>query len=54
MRMGQAHIEMTEQDSDPALGLNRGRLYLLDNGSRKTRLCARFNTGALQVIATEP
>ena len=32
----------------------RARLYLKDNGSGKTQLCIRFNSGAVQVIATQP
>lgn len=33
---------------------NRGRLYCRDNGAGKTQLVVRFNSGAVQVIATEP
>jgi Pectate lyase superfamily protein len=33
---------------------NTARLYCRDNGAGKTQLCVRFNTGAVQVIATEP
>lgn len=33
---------------------NTGRLFVKDNGAGKTQLCVRFNTGAVQVIATEP
>jgi len=41
--------------SDPvAPAANSGRLYFRDNGSGKTQLVARFPTGAVQVIATEP
>ena len=29
-------------------------IYAKDNGSGKTQLCVRFNTGAVQVLATEP
>jgi hypothetical protein len=55
MRLGTVYLEMTEQGSDPAApGTNRGRLFLRDNGSGKTQLCVVFNTGAVQVIATEP
>jgi hypothetical protein len=55
MRMGTCYLEMTEQGAAPdAPGANRGRLYLIDNGAGKTQLCIRFNTGAVQVIATEP
>jgi len=41
--------------SDPAApATNFGRLYFKDNGAGKTQLVARFPTGAVQVIATEP
>lgn len=52
--LGTCYIEMTEQAGDPdAPGANRCRMWLRDNGG-KTELCARFNTGVVQVIATEP
>lgn len=56
MRMGECYIEMTEQSGgDPdAPGADRGRLYVKDNGAGKSQLCVRFNTGAVQVLATEP
>jgi hypothetical protein len=48
-------LDLLEQAVDPsAPSANRGRLYLRDNGSGKTQLCVRFNTGAIQVLATEP
>lgn len=48
-------LRLLEQGSDPsAPSANYGVLYLRDNGSGKTQLCVRFNTGAVQVIATEP
>lgn len=31
-----------------------GRLYVRDNGSGKSQIVVRFNTGAIQVVATEP
>lgn len=49
LRMGSTYIEMTEQSANPAApGLNRCRLFVRDNGSGKTQLCVRFNTGAVQ------
>jgi pectate lyase-like protein len=40
---------------DPgAPSANRGRMYWRDNGGGKTQLVARFPTGAVQVLATEP
>jgi hypothetical protein len=41
--------------TDPAApATNHGRLYFRDNGAGKTQVVARFPTGAIQVIATEP
>lgn len=52
---GSASIDFVEASADPsAPAANCGRLFLRDNGSSKTQLCVRFNTGAIQVIATEP
>lgn len=48
-------IELSEQSADVAApGLNRVRIYSKDNGSAKTLLVARFNTGDVQTVATEP
>jgi hypothetical protein len=38
----------------PAPGANGCRIYTKDSGGGKTQLIARFNSGAVQVIATEP
>lgn len=47
-------IELPER-TDPAAPLaNKARLYAKDNGSGKTQIVARFPSGAVQVIATEP
>jgi hypothetical protein len=47
-------IELNEQSGDPAApSANHVRLYIKDV-SGKTQLCARFNTGAVQVLATQP
>jgi len=51
---GGGFIEMSEQTAPAAGAVNTGRLYLEDNGSGKTRLMIRFNTGAAQQIAIEP
>jgi hypothetical protein len=56
IRMPQGgNVEFTKRSSDadqpPA---NTARLYLKDNGSGKAQLCVRFETGAVQVIATQP
>lgn len=51
---GAGYIQMEEISTPGAPNVNLGRLYLRDNGSGKTQLVIRFNTGAVQVIATEP
>lgn len=55
LRVGETYLEMTEQSGgDPAApGANRVRVYLRDTGG-KGELCARFPTGAIQVVAAEP
>ncbi|HEY6382039.1 MAG TPA: hypothetical protein VIY07_09570, partial [Pseudolabrys sp.] len=48
------YSQFTEM-ADPAAGAaNTARFYARDNGAGKTQLVVRFNTGAVQVIATEP
>lgn len=48
------YIEMVEI-SDPGAGAaNTGRVYFRDNGAGKTQYVVVFNTGAVQVLATEP
>lgn len=47
-------IDLLEIADPAAPASNHGVLYVRDNGSGKTQLCARFPTGAVQVIATEP
>lgn len=47
-------IDMTEQTLPAAPAANVGRLFTRDNGAGKTQLVVRFNTGAEQVIATQP
>ena len=44
----------TERADPAAPAANRAVVYARDNGSGKTQLCVRFNTGAVQVLATEP
>jgi hypothetical protein len=48
------YYEGTEIADPAAPSANAGRLYFRDNGGGKTQLVVRFNTGAIQVIATEP
>lgn len=46
-------IEFAEMTAPAAGAVNTGRLFCRDNGG-KTQLCIIFNTGAVQVIATQP
>lgn len=46
--------EMSEMTAPAAPAANSVRIYAEDNGSGKTRLMARFATGAAQQIAIEP
>ena len=46
-------IEFAEMTAPAAGAANTGRLFCRDMGG-KTQLCVIFNTGAIQVIATEP
>lgn len=48
------YLDITEMSAPAAPAANTARLYVEDNGSGKTRLCVRFPTGAVQVLATEP
>lgn len=52
--MGGNYVQMTEMAAPGAGGANSGRLFLKDDGAGKTQLCIIFNTGAVQVIATQP
>lgn len=48
-------IDVQERASDPpAPPANTARFFVRDNGSGKTQYCVRFNTGAVQVLATQP
>lgn len=47
-------MELTEMSDPAAPAANRVRFYTRDNGAGKTQVVARFPTGAVQVIATEP
>jgi len=48
------YLEGSEIADPAAPAADKGRLYFKDNGAGKTQLVARFPTGAVQVIATEP
>lgn len=48
-------IGITESATTPnAPPANAAYIFTRDNGSGKTELCVRFNTGAVQVLSTEP
>ncbi len=47
-------MQMTEITAPSAPAANGGRLFLRDNGSGKTQLCIIYNTGAVQVLNTQP
>lgn len=47
-------IEFAEMTAPSAGAANTARLFCQDNGAGKSQLCVRFNTGAIQVLATEP
>jgi hypothetical protein len=48
-------IELSERSADfDAPGSDRVKIYAKDSGGGKTKLVARFATGAVQDIATEP
>ena len=51
---GLGHIQMTEVAAPSAASADGGKIFLRDNGAGKTQLCIIFNTGAIQVIATQP
>jgi hypothetical protein len=46
--------ELTEISTPAAPSTNRARLFARVNTSGKTQLCVRFQSGAVQVIKTEP
>lgn len=50
----QGFMELSEIGDPAAAGTNKARLYTKDNGAGKTQVVARFATGAVQVMATEP
>lgn len=47
-------FEFTEVADPSVPASNKARLYVRDNGSGKTQLCALFPSGASQCFATEP
>jgi hypothetical protein len=51
--LGARHIEITEVAAPGLAPTNGARLYVKDNGSGKTQLVVRFQSGAEIVLATE-
>jgi hypothetical protein len=51
---GGASLQFVEQTAPAAPATNGVRIYAEDDGAGKTRLMARFATGAAQQIAIEP
>jgi hypothetical protein len=47
-------LEIFEITAPAAGAANTGRLFLRDNGAGKTQLCIIYNTGAIQVLNTQP
>lgn len=53
--IGVANVfELGEVVAPAAPAVNKVRLFSQDNGAGKTQVCARFNTGATVVLATQP
>lgn len=48
------YITMTEITAPSAAAANGARIFVRDNGAGKTQVCVIFNTGAIQVMATQP
>lgn len=51
---GDNWVDVKERVAPAAPAADTARLFVQDNGAGKTQLCAIFNTGAIQVIATQP
>ncbi len=47
-------MEFAEMTAPAAGVANTARLFCRDNGAGKSQLCVIFNTGAIQVLATQP
>lgn len=48
------YVEFTEMTAPAAPAATKVRLFVRINGSSKSELCFRAETGAIVVIATEP
>lgn len=54
LTQGQNYAVLKEIVTPTPPGLDKCILFTKDNGVGKTQLCALFNTGAVQVVATQP
>lgn len=58
LRLTASYLELEEPENEPdapAAGtVGHARLYVRVNGANKLELCVRFQSGAAQIIATEP
>jgi hypothetical protein len=54
IEMAANYEEFSEMTAPSGGAANTARLFARDNGSGKTQLCVIFNSGAVQVLATEP
>ena len=52
--IGAGAMEFDEMTAPGAGAVNTARLYAVDNGAGKTQLAVVFNTGAVQILATQP
>jgi len=52
--IGAGAMTFAEMTAPGAPAANGAILYAVDNGAGKTQLAVRFNTGAVQILATEP
>lgn len=50
---GSNWVSFDERSNPGGGGADSARLYARDNGAGKTQLCVVFNTGAVQVLATQ-
>lgn len=52
--IGGGAMTLAEMTAPGSGAVNEARLYAVDNGAGKTQLVVIFNTGAVQVLATQP
>lgn len=54
LRIPNGYMEINERSDPAAPPANWARIYVRDNGAGKTQVVARFSSGAIQPIATQP